>query len=120
MRAAAVQGRATVVLDTNRSPIHEAAGTGMVALRAIDTTGSNARGLAWMPSEDEVLVIVPSDQPEIGFPQGLLRWRLDGTRIYVALDDWYDPVVRFASPDAVAPDGREVLVYKASRSSRST
>ena len=107
-----VLGRLDVVLDTNRSAIHDAAGTGLVALRTLDATQANGRGPAWMPAEDEVLLIVPADNPIAGFTQGLLRWRLDGARSYVSADAWYDPLVQFASGDAVSPDGREVLVTK--------
>jgi subtilase family serine protease/Tol biopolymer transport system component/flagellar hook assembly protein FlgD len=107
-----ILGRLEVVLDTNRSPIHDAAGTGLVALRTLDAAQTNARGPAWLPSEDEVLLIIPIENPLAGFTRGLLRWRLDGTRSYVSADPWYDAVVQFASLDPVAPDGREVLVTK--------
>ena len=111
-QSGSAMARLDVVLDTNRSPIHDAAGTGLVALRTIDTSQANVRGLAWMPSEDEVLLIVPADQPLAGLTQGLLRWRLDGARSYVAHDGWYDVDTEFASADAVAPDAREVLITK--------
>jgi hypothetical protein len=85
VRSGGVQGRATVILDTNRSPIHDAAGTGMVALTTLDSGGVNVGSPAWMPAEDELVLIVPVGQQGTGFEQGLLRWRLDGTRTYVAL-----------------------------------
>lgn len=103
----AVRGRAAVVLDTNRSPIHEAAGTGMAALRKFTPATYFVTGLAWMPSEDAVLTIAYDSSA----PKGLMRWGLDGSRTYVSQDEWFVGA-GFVSAEAVAPDGREVLMAK--------
>jgi len=101
-------GRAVAVLDTNRSPIHDAI-PGRTTFRNV-TCGlpDYLFGPVWMPGEDELIYIfVPDARP--GFPVGLLRVGVNGGHTYVAQDDWY----RFASyaGDApVSPDGREVLV----------
>lgn len=107
----AVTGRVRVVIDTNRGDIHSAAGTGMVAVRTFNPLTQDVSGVAWMPSEDEFLTIVTVDDPVAQLDRGLLRWRLDGTRSYVVRDEWFQGA-GFASPDAVAPDGREVLLVK--------
>jgi subtilase family serine protease len=108
----AVRGRTAVVLDTNRGSIHEAAGTGMVSLRAFSGVPYSVAGLAWLPSEDAVLTVIPFG--EGGVPRGLVRWDLDGARSYVSQDDWYENA-GFTGHDAVSPDGREVLMVKDGR-----
>lgn len=105
-----VLGRIVAVLDTDRSPIHEAVGTGLVAIQQLTGQLPEVSALAWMPEEDEALVIVPEAQGDIG--RGLARVSLDGSYAYVAQDPWYDWEVEFVGAAAVSPDGREVLVRR--------
>ena len=105
---ATVLGRAFAVLDTNRSPIHDAAGTGLVAVQQMTAQLPEVSGLAWMTGEDEALTIVEHAQGE--FAPGLVRVGLDGSYSYVVKDDWFGSGVEFAAAGAVAPDGQEVLL----------
>ena len=99
-------GRAPIVLDTNRSPIHHAA-PGRTTVRNL-TCGlpASVRGPAWTAGEDEVLFIVAEASP--GFPVGLLRASLNGGYAYIAQDPSYASASFVGA--AAAPDGREVLV----------
>jgi hypothetical protein len=107
-----VIGRASVDLDTNRNPIHDARSPAETSVRNLTRSLPSLyswedRGPAWMPGEDEALFILSSPQP--GFPAGLLRVGLDGAYSYVVQDAWYQRA-SFASSAAVSPDGREALV----------
>jgi flagellar hook assembly protein FlgD/Tol biopolymer transport system component len=105
-----VLGRVAATLDTNRSPIHDAAGTQMVAVRNLTCAlPGGAWGPAWMPAEDEALFLIPRAQA--GWDVGLVRVTLDGQVSYIARDAWF-AAASFASSDSVAPDGREVLVSR--------
>ena len=99
-------GRAPIVLDTNRSPIHHAA-PGRTTIRNL-TCGlpTQIQGPAWTAGEDEGLFIVTQASPD--FPVGLLRAGLNGGYAYVAQDPWYASASFVGA--AAAPDGREVLV----------
>jgi subtilase family serine protease len=100
-------GRASVVVDTNRSPIHDAT-PGRTTVRNLTCALTPyLRGPAWMPGEDEVLYVVYDDRA--GFQVGLLRVGVNGGYSYVAQDVWYRSA-SFLSPSPVSPDGREVLV----------
>ena len=100
-------GGAPVVLDTNRSPIHDAT-PGRTTIRNLTCALPDyLRGPAWTAGEDEVLFVVPDARQ--GFPVGLLRVGLNGGHSYVAQDDWYR-YADFASDAPVSPDGREVLL----------
>ena len=102
-------GRIQAVVDTNRSSLHEAAGTGLVATRNLTCALPDVEGPAWMPAGDEALFIVPDAGN--GHDIGLVRVTLDGEVTYVTHDPWYGGA-RFGSDDPVSPDGREALVVK--------
>ncbi len=114
----AALGRIRAVLDTNRLSLHEAAGTGQVALRNLTCQLPNIHGdgPVFLPAEDELLFILTF--PSGGFEPGILRMALDGVIEYAGggPDPWYATPLgntsrpRFASARAVSPDGREVLV----------
>jgi len=106
-----VLGRASATLDTNRSPIHEAAGTRRIATRNLTCALEDVTPPAFMPSEEEALVIVPRSQGPYT-PAGLVRLSLDGAATYLFQDEWYAAGAQLAGPDAVSPDGREVLVLR--------
>lgn len=98
-------GDVSVVLDTNRSPIHDAT-PGRTTFRNLTCSlPDQVNGPALMPAEDEALFVV--NAPLAGFPTGLVRAGPSG-HVYIAQDDWYR-FAGFASP--VSPDGREVLMY---------
>ncbi len=120
----AVLGRREVLLDTNRSPIHDAAGTGLLAVRNLTCALPQLEhGPVFTPAGDEALFILHYDDAASGLHAGLLRVAADGQSSYVgAADPWYQdasfpfndyssrpfaPVARLASPD-----GREVLVRR--------
>lgn len=106
-----VLGRVLAVVDTDRSAIHEAAGTGLIAVQQLTSRIPEvAEQIAWLPAEDEALMIVPEEQGD--FPAGLIRVATDGSHVYVARDEWYDGNVEFVGPGAVSPDGREVLLRR--------
>jgi subtilase family serine protease/flagellar hook assembly protein FlgD/fibronectin type 3 domain-containing protein len=105
-------GRAQVVLDTNRSPIHDAAGTRQIAIRNITCRLPNMVGPIWMPSEDEWLFIVREAQGP--FSPGLLRVGADGHHYVGGPDPWYASGSLIDFEGAVAPDGREVLIERRS------
>jgi subtilase family serine protease len=97
-------GRASVVLDTNRSPLHDAAGTGLTASWNL-TCGLpvSISAPAWMPGEDAVLFITAWPTP------GLILKPLEGEVRTLFEDPWFGGA-QFASEDPVSPDGREVLL----------
>ena len=101
-------GASAVVLDTNRSPIHDVASPAGLVIRnatcALPETGDSP---VWLPAEDGLLLI--NRYPTAELPAGLVRLDLDGSPSYVAADDWYANA-HFASDRAVSPDGLEVLV----------
>ena len=101
--------RVTVVLDTNRSPIHEATAPRDTFARNL-TCGlpSFVRELAWTAGEEALLAVVW--QATEGFPLGLVRVGLDGAVSYVSQDPWYS-LASVAGPAAASPDGRSVLVF---------
>jgi subtilase family serine protease/flagellar hook assembly protein FlgD len=110
-------GRTEVVLDTNRSPIHDAASTGLVSVRNLTCSLPGVLGPAWTPAEDEALFVVPASTPQAA--AGLIRVAADGQWSYVggAPDAWYEQVPGepdtarvFVSVAAVSPDGREALL----------
>jgi subtilase family serine protease/flagellar hook assembly protein FlgD len=103
----ALLARKQLVLDTNRSTLHEAAPNETAVRNVTCLLPEGYFDTAWLPGGEELLLIVPT--PSEGFPSGLLRVGLDGAYGYVATDDWFSQA-RFASPAAVSPDGREVLV----------
>ncbi|HEX9187648.1 MAG TPA: CARDB domain-containing protein, partial [Vicinamibacteria bacterium] len=80
-------GSASLVLDTNRSPIHDASPRQTTVRNLTCALPQVVRGPAWTAGEDEALYIVPVVQP--GFPVGLLRASTDGAYSYVAQDVWY-------------------------------
>ncbi len=99
--------RVTVVLDTNRSPIHDAE-PGRTLVRNLTCALPEAvDDLAWLPGEDAVLATVRTT--EEGFEPGLLRVGLDGSYEYLHRDPFYQSA-RLASDAAVSPDGRYALV----------
>ena len=62
-------GRRQVVLDTNHSPIHDAAGTGLVAVRNMTCALPDLWvGPAWLPAEDEALFILNYGTDSAGLP----------------------------------------------------
>jgi subtilase family serine protease len=101
-------GAAAVVLDTNRSPLHDVTRPASLATRnltcALPQVGET---LVWLPGEDGLLLI--HRQATEDFPVGLLRLDLDGSTSYVEIDDWYRNAY-IVSGRAVSPDGQEVLV----------
>ena len=117
-------GRVIARVDTNRSTLHDAAGTGLLAVRNLTCSlpqepfNFQLGVPVWLPSEDEALfLIVRSFVPD--FPVGLIRVSLDGDVEYVAQDDWYSaarfladfgPDRRVESP--VSPDGLAVVVER--------
>jgi subtilase family serine protease/flagellar hook assembly protein FlgD len=109
----AVLGRIQAFLDTNRESIHDAAGTGLVGIGNLTCNlPSRSVGPVFMPNEDEALFIVDFPLGDEPFPVGLLRAGLDGQYDFVSRDEWFQGGVSFASPRAVSPDGREVLVRR--------
>jgi len=103
-----VLGRAEAVLDTDRSPLHELTSVGQTLTHNVSCAlPDSAFSPAWMPAEDEVLLILSSVGD--GFPAGLVRVELDGHYSYVAQDPAYVTAF-FPSQAAVSPNGREVLV----------
>ena len=99
--------RVTAVLDTNRSPIHDAE-PGRTLVRNLTCALPEAvDDLAWLPGEDAVLAIVRT--AEEGFEPGLLRVGLDGSYEYLHRDPFYAGA-RLTSSAAVSPDGRHALV----------
>jgi hypothetical protein len=96
-------GAAPVQLDTNRSPIHDAA-PGRTTIRNLTCQLPTTCRVAWMPGEDEVLYIDAARVP--GRPPAR---RPERRPLLVAQDEWYRSAV-FAAPASVSPDGREVLV----------
>lgn len=120
----AVLGRREAVLDTNRSPIHDAAGTGLIAVRNLTCALPQLyNGPAFTPAGDEALFILEYDDPVSGLNAGLLRVSSDSEWSYVGVPDaWYQGATlpftnydtRPRSPVArlVSPDGRELLVRK--------
>lgn len=118
----AVLGRREALLDTNRSPIHDAAGTGLLAVRNLTCALPQLQqGPAFTPAGDEALFILNSDDATTGVQAGLLRVAADGQYSHVgAPDAWYQEASfpfygysdRPSSPVSrlVSPDGREVLV----------
>ncbi len=109
-------GRVIAHVDTNRSTLHDAAGTGLVAVRNLTCSlppepfNFQLRGPAWLPSEAEALFIIGhSFVPD--FPLGLIRVTLDGDVEYVAQDDWYSGA-GFTDFSPVSPDGLEVIVRR--------
>jgi subtilase family serine protease/Tol biopolymer transport system component/flagellar hook assembly protein FlgD/fibronectin type 3 domain-containing protein len=102
-----------VVLDTNRSPIHDVTRPAGLAIRNLTCALPESWELpVWLPGEDGLLAI--NRQPTAGFPVGLLRLDLDGGYSYVAVDDWYASTY-FVSDRIVSPDGQEVLVVAGSQ-----
>ncbi len=101
--------RAEVVLDTNRSAIHEAAGTGLVAAQAFACAlpAETSRGPEWLPNDEEALFIVASRFQ--GFEPGLLRLDRAGSYSYVDQGGWWEDI-GFAS--SVSPDGRNAVVTR--------
>jgi subtilase family serine protease/flagellar hook assembly protein FlgD/WD40 repeat protein len=114
-------GRREVRLDTNHSPIHDAAGTGLTAVRNL-TCGlpEIARGPAWNAAEDEAFFIIDHADASGDFQPGLVRVGLDGTHAYVGEPDawWSDAYFAFRNGESpehpvgrlTSPDGRELLV----------
>ena len=114
-----VRGRTTAVLDTNRRTIYDAAGTGLIATANLSCAlPDDTHAPVFMPSEDAALFLVK--RPSAGFPVGLVRVTLDGAYEYVADEPWYaeasfpvpaaDYSTRAVPAEAVAPDGRELLL----------
>jgi subtilase family serine protease/flagellar hook assembly protein FlgD len=102
-----VLNRLAAVVDTNRSPLHDA-GPGRTLVRNLTCAlPDSADDLAWMPAEDAALVVVRSSAE--GFEPGLLRVGLDGSHEYLHRDPFYANAW-FASDAAVSSDGREVLM----------
>ncbi len=103
-----VLGRREVVLDTNHSVLHDAAGRGrLVFHRLACSQPDRLVGPVWMPSNEEAVVL------DRAAPGGLLRIGLDARSVHVAQGPEYlDPALTFASPWAVSPDGREVLLVQ--------
>jgi subtilase family serine protease/flagellar hook assembly protein FlgD len=101
---------AAVVLDTNRSPLHDVTRPAGLAIRnvtcALPELGQDP---VWLPGEDGLLVINRDTTNDL--PVGLLRLELDGSFSYVAIDDWYASAY-FMSDRIVSPDGREALVVR--------
>lgn len=105
-----VLGRLGVTLDTNRSAIHDAAGTGRVALQLLPAGLRDVVStFVWMPGEDELLAIVAGSAH--GFAPGLVRIGLDGAHNYIEQDEWYRDI-RFAGDRSVAPHGQTVLLMR--------
>jgi subtilase family serine protease/Tol biopolymer transport system component/flagellar hook assembly protein FlgD len=103
-----VLGRATTILDTNRSTLHDAAGTDLTAISNLTCKlPTSVSRPMWMPGEDEVLVINYEQRP--GFDIGLIRASLGGDVEYVVRDPSIAEMY-FASDEPVSPDGREVLL----------
>src|SRR5207245_11613289 len=98
--AGAVMGRTTAVLDTNRRPIHDAAGTGLIATSNLSCAlPDDTRAPVFMPSEDAALFLIK--RPSAGFPVGLVRVTLDGAYEYLADDPWYAEAI-FPVPAAAS------------------
>ena len=102
-----VLGRLTVVLDTNRSLLHDATPAQTLVRNLSCALPEDLAGPAWMPGEDAVLFVVHA--PEEGFEPGLLRVALDGSYEYLHRDPYYSRAY-FGSDTAVSPDGRSVLL----------
>jgi hypothetical protein len=115
-------GRRQAVIDTNHSPIHDVAGTGLGAVRNMTCALPELwEGPAWLPAEDEALFILNYAPDSEEFAPGLLRVGVDGQHAYVGggADPFYAgayfprhsyyaevmPALR-----VVSPDGREALV----------
>jgi subtilase family serine protease len=108
--AGGVLGRADVVIDTDRSPIHDTAGTALKAVRSFPCPPGWALGApAFMPAEDEILTIVQN--PATGSVPGLVRAGVDGQWSLVSGDPFFQSVY-IPDPAAVSPDGRELLVSR--------
>lgn len=102
-----VLDRITVVLDTNRSPIHDAEPSQTLFRNLTCALPEGVNSIAWMPGEDEALVVV--QQAAEGFEPGLLRVSLDGGYEYLHRDPFFASAW-FVSDAAVSPDGRDVLM----------
>jgi flagellar hook assembly protein FlgD len=104
-----VLGRVVATLDTNRSTLFDAAGTGLLStgqnltcsLPDFDLSSGESLATAWMPGDDELLFIGRLQGDASG---SLVRVGLDGTTRRLAAPG------TFASVDPVSPDGREVLL----------
>ena len=107
---ARVLARATVVVDTNRSPIHQATSPRDTVARNL-TCGlpTSVRDLAWTAGEEALLAIVW--QATGTLPVGLVRVGLDGATSYLSQDPWYSDA-SLVGPAAASPDGRAVLVWE--------
>jgi subtilase family serine protease/flagellar hook assembly protein FlgD len=107
-----VLGRREVVLDTNRSAIHDSTPRDLALRNLTCALPPSVYGLAWMPAEDEALTTVVSPDPAYpDFPTGLVRLTLDGQASYVGKDDDFYSRATFTEPNPVSPDGREVLMF---------
>jgi subtilase family serine protease len=116
-------GRRQVILDTNHSPVHDAAGSGLTAIRNLTCALPDLWvGPAWLPAEDEAVFILDYSTEDGEFTPGLLRVGVDGQFAYVGEPDgWYEGAyfpLRASeaegppAPPVVSPDGREVLVLR--------
>ena len=119
------RGQVEVVLDTNRLPIHEAAGTKWTAVRDLTLRLGNTwpgnwggvlfeqgyLGPAPLPAGQGALIIAPS--PSSTRPAGLIRLHADGEYEYVIQPPAGGGFVwSFAGKDPVSPDGREALLIR--------
>lgn len=112
VQSGAALARATAVLDTNRLPIHAAAGTGLTSERNLTCALPSLVGPAWMPAEDAALLLRQDTWvPE--FPPGLLRVGLEGEWSYLFQDPWFSGAALLPG-QPVSPDGRELLLIRAS------
>ncbi|MEO8359207.1 MAG: FlgD immunoglobulin-like domain containing protein [Vicinamibacteria bacterium] len=100
-----VVGRARATLDTNRSVIHDAAGTGLLAIQPVPPPFSRGTTLAWMPLEDAVLAINHGG----GQDTGLVRIGTDGIVSSLFKDPWYEDVEP-AGGGSVSADGKLLLL----------
>lgn len=100
--------RATVALDTNRIPIHQATGPrDTVARNLTCNLPPSVHTLSWTAGEQALLGIVQSESE--GYPVGLVRVGLDGAVSYLLQDPWFSGAT-FAHPVAASPEGRSVLL----------
>jgi subtilase family serine protease len=108
-----VVAQSGVEVDTDRSLIFEAAGTGRTAIQRLPCSlPTQLTGPAWLPSEQGALYVVPG--AGAAFPPGLLQVNLDGTYEYRFQDAWYASaefaVTNRSGPGPVSPNGLEVLL----------
>ena len=100
-------GRRRVVLDTNRSSLHDASPAQTIVHNLTCALPEGADGPAWMPGGEGALFIVRSAAQ--GLEPGLLRVALDGSYEYVQRDAFYAGA-GFTPGEPVSPDGLRVLV----------